>query len=186
MKAKQTVSSPAADNRAYLRFLSGLQLRSLGLKGSSTTLDRELFWDFAQKKDKTERRLTEAYEPTVIGRDSFGAEARYELTISEEDRVALKIECVFEVHMQASSSVEPSMAERFSKSDLRFIVLPYARHFVTDVTGQMQIPPIVLPLITAAGKARVDRAEKRRTKEFEEPPAQKPKREHDAAPILKN
>ena len=125
----------------------------MGLKSSSAALQREVLWQL-NKHEKPECKLSEQYKQTEIGEGYFEAEAQYKVTIAAGERLALKIECTFEIHVHAQSPVKPEMAKRFAESDLRFIILPYARHFVTDMTSQMQIPPIVLPLATVGGKAR--------------------------------
>lgn len=160
MPARKISTTSAADDTAYLKFLATVRLVGLGLKSSSTVLERELFWDLV-KDDSKAQSVTESYRPTEIGKDYFEAEGRYEVKIARGEQTALEIECIFEVHMHAAPPFESTMAERFTKTDLRFILLPYARHFVTDATGQMQIPPIVLPLATVAGKARVGKGTKK-------------------------
>jgi preprotein translocase subunit SecB len=126
----------------------------MGLKTSSAVLDREVLWQLSDK-DKPRCNFSEEYKHTTIGEDFFEAEGQYGVTIADGERLALKIECTFDVHMHVQAPVKPEMAKRFAESDLRFVLLPYARYFVTDMTSQMQIPPIVLPLATAMGKARV-------------------------------
>jgi hypothetical protein len=154
-KLKNNPSRPA--DKDYLKFLSSLRLIGLRLKSSSTSIDRKLFFELleAEKPDKPLRSLSEMYETTNVGKDCFDAEGRYHVTIADGTKVALKIECVFAVHMHAPPPVDSQMAQRFSKSDLRFVLLPFARQFVSGITSQMEIPPIVLPLAAAAGKARV-------------------------------
>ncbi len=116
-------------------------------------LQRDVLWELS-KNGQPGCNFSEQYKPTEIGEGFFEAEGRFEITIADGERQALKIECTFEVHMHAQKPVIPEMAKRFSESDLRFVLLPYARFFVSNMTGQMQIPPIVLPLATAMGKAR--------------------------------
>jgi preprotein translocase subunit SecB len=124
----------------------------MGLKSSSAIVQRDVLWQLS--KQKTAYDLSEQYKPTEIGDGYFEAEAQYGVTMAEGERLALKIECTFEVHMHAPAPVQPEMAKRFAESDLRFVLLPYARYFITDMTSQMQIPPLVLPLATVAGAAR--------------------------------
>lgn len=146
---------PVADND-YLLFLSSLRLVGLGLKSSSTSINRTLFFELleAEQPNKPLRSLSEAYKATNVGKDFFDAEGLYSISIADGEKVALRIECAFSVHMHAPSPVDAEMAERFSKSDLRFVLLPFARQFVSSISSQMEIPPLVLPLAAAGGKAR--------------------------------
>ncbi len=158
---KKITSTPVVGDRKYLDFVSSLELVGLGLKSSSATLDREKFWKLAKSERTPVRRLQEIYRPTQVGEDFFEVEGQYKVSIADGDVVGLKIDCAFELHMHCTSPVERAMVERFAKTDLRFILLPYARHFISDITGEMHIPPVVLPMATAAGKARVGRSRKK-------------------------
>lgn len=149
-----TSQTEAAD---YMEFLSTVQLVGLALKSSSASIDRNVFFDLLEEK-KPVRRLSEEYASTDVGKDHFDAEGRYKVTVADEAKTGLLIQFAFEVHLHAKGLVDPQKAERFAKSDLRFILLPYARQFVTSITGQMQIPPVVLPLATVAGRARLTKA----------------------------
>jgi hypothetical protein len=159
-------TSLVSDNE-YAAFVAGLKLIGLGLKSSATTLDRRLLWELTGKESGTAGRLIESYKATEIGKGFFEAEGQYDFTVAKDDAIGLKLSCVFEVHMHSKTPVEGAMAERFTKTDLRFILLPYARHFVTDMTGQMQIPPVVLPLAAAAGKARIKTVRRGKVQEEE-------------------
>lgn len=154
MPKTRQIASSRSDDSAYVKFLVSLHLVGLGLKSSTAEVNRQTLWEITAGERKPVRRMAESYRQTEIGKDYLEAEGRYEVTIAEGDRVGLKIECIFEVHMHAPSPVDPVMVERFAKQDLRFVLLPYARNFVSDMSGRMQIPPVILPLITAAGKAR--------------------------------
>jgi hypothetical protein len=139
-----------------MNFVAGLHLIGMGLQKSSTELHRDKLWKILKSESsQVKRQLVESYRLTEIQEGFFEAEGEYQLTVGEGDLLGLEIHCSFEVHMHtASSEVDHAMAERFAKQDLRFVLLPYARQFVTDMTGQMQIPPIILPLATATGQAR--------------------------------
>jgi hypothetical protein len=156
-KLKTIISQTEAAD--YMEFLSTVQLVGMGLKSSSASIDRMVFFDLVEEK-KPVRHLSEEYASTDVGKDYFNLEGRYKIAVADEARTGLLIQFVFEVHMHAKGPVDPQMAKRFANSDLRFILLPYARQFVTDITGQMQIPPVVLPLATAAGRARLPKTRK--------------------------
>ncbi len=147
---KATASSrPTTNDKDYADFLSRLELIGLGLKSSSATLNREVFWKVARQSDAPTRQLVESYEPSAIGKNWFEVEGRYEVTVADGDAIALEIKCAFELHLHAPAPINRALVRRFANDDLRFMLLPYARHFISDITGEMNIPPIVLPLAAA-------------------------------------
>jgi hypothetical protein len=131
----------------YEQFILGLELYGVGLKGCSATLDRAAFFAFGKKGTKAVRKITEHYEVTSLDERHFDSEGRFSLTISDPSKKpALAIECVFEVHMHGNPPVRRELAERFTSSELRLILTPFFRHFITTTMAQMVIPPIIIPL----------------------------------------
>lgn len=88
----------------------------------------------------------EQYRISRVEEEFFESEGIFEFVVSDSTSIALKVESVFEVHIHAAKPVRKEMVERFTNAELRLILLPYARHFVSTITAQMQIPPVVLPL----------------------------------------
>lgn len=134
----------------YEAFIRNLQLIALGLNSCSSHLDRTAFFEALRKETKLRRRFTEDYRVSGCGEKYFDCEGKFSVTISEQDSKATKplltIECVFEVHMHGDPPVDKRFAERFATSELRFLLLPFARQFVSNTTANMHIPPVVLPL----------------------------------------
>ena len=155
MKAMKmtTTLQPACDSE-YTVFLAKLKLVGLGLKSSEAYLDRQKFWKLADKGKQSTQRVSETYTVTEVGERYFEAEGRFDVTLGSGEATGLRLSCTFEVHMHATT-ITKAMAERFAESDLRFVLLPYARHFISDMTGEMAIPPLVLPLVTASHKDAV-------------------------------
>jgi hypothetical protein len=148
------ISSPTMhDDDGYIDFLTKLHLVGLGLKSSSIVLNRQTLYDI-QEKGKPVRTFTEEYSYIEIGKSYFDAEGNYAVSIADGEQMGVRLECTFEVHIHCPSPVDRQMVERFAKQDLRFMLLPYARSFVSDMSGRMQIRQILLPLATAAGMAR--------------------------------
>jgi hypothetical protein len=141
---------PTGD-KDYGKFLEELELIGLGLKSCSTMLDRRGYWAAHKKGSKAVREFTQRYRLTHFEKDFLEAEGHFALTVSEgkAKAVALKLECVFDVHMHLGPSARKDLAERFTLSELRLVLVPYARLFVSSMTAQMQIPPIIIPLSTA-------------------------------------
>jgi len=150
MATKRKKTSHGNGNHAD--FLAGLQLYGLALKSCNVALDRQAYWDSAQKEKKPTRRLNEHYRVSAVKDDFFESEGLFNLVLGEEERPGLKIDCVFEVHIHTKTPINRESVERFTSSELRLLLLPYVRHFISSITSQMQIPTIVLPL--AVGAAR--------------------------------
>jgi len=148
MPSKRKQRSPVSfSDNDYGRFLASLRLFGLGLKNSSTMLDRNTYWELNSRKKGPSRKFHENYKVTRIEDDFFESEGSFELVVSESDLVGLRVACSFEVHIHATGNPIPrTMVERFTAAELRLILLPYARQFVSSITAQMQIPPVILPL----------------------------------------
>lgn len=148
-KSKTTSTTPALTDKGYGDFIRNLDLRSLGLTNCSSMLDRSAFYKLYAKGSQPSRRLIEAYRVATIGSDYFDAEGRFQVILSsrkDADKPALMIECVFTAHIHADEPISAEFAKQFTDSELWIVMLPYARHLITDITAQMSIPPIVIPL----------------------------------------
>jgi hypothetical protein len=148
-KKLKTTSTPTLADKGYSDFIRSLDLRSLGLTTCSSTLDRDAFFRLYAKGAQPARRLIEAYRVARVGTDFFDAEGRFQVILStrkEANKPALMIDCVFTAHIHAEEPVSADFAKRFADSELWIVMLPYARHLITDITAQMAIPPIVIPL----------------------------------------
>jgi hypothetical protein len=137
-------------DKSYEAFLQGLDLVSLGLKSCSSSLDRGAFFEIARKGKKMVKMLKDEYRLSRFEGEWFDAEGCFTLTVSETSIAIpwLKIDFVLDVHIHGKALMEKAYVERFTDSELGIILTPYARHFVTNITGQMAIPPVVLPLAT--------------------------------------
>jgi hypothetical protein len=149
-----TTSKKSIQNdKAYESFIEGLQLIDLALKSSTSTLDRDAFFDILGKRKTVIRAFRDDYKITEVGKKYFEAEGRFTLSVSEtaESAAVLKMEFVFEIHMHGAAPIWKEGAERFVQSELRLVLVPYARQFVASMTSQMGIPPVVIPLATKEG-----------------------------------
>jgi preprotein translocase subunit SecB len=147
-KIQHSLTSP--NDSEYTKFLNSLALIGLALKSSSASVDRKKYWELNQKKNRSSRKFNEQYRISRIEDDFFESQGVFEFIVGAQDSVALRVESTFEVHIHAAKPISREMVERFTNAELRLILLPYARHFLTNITAQMQIPPIVLPLANDA------------------------------------
>jgi len=92
--------------------------------------------------------LKEEYKVASVGSNYFDADACFQLSVSGEEKgkPALQVECIFTAHIHAKEPVSKELAKRFTDAELWIVMLPYVRQFVTNITAQMVIPPIVIPL----------------------------------------
>jgi len=127
-----------------------MKLIGLALGSCSASLDRGLY--FAPDRGaKSARTISADYKLVDAKKDYFDVSARFALTVVDKARAvkALSIECEFVGHFHCSVSDPPrEFADRFTQSELRLILWPYFREFVSDITGRMSIPPILIPLAT--------------------------------------
>jgi preprotein translocase subunit SecB len=140
-------------NKKYEGFVQSLRLVGLGLKDTSSSIDRKAFFSLDQKSKRAVTTFEHTYRLTRVEAKYFDSEGRFTLAVAEsaDAKPALRIECTFQVHIHTDAPFPKSFAEKFSNSELRLILVPYARQFVSGITSQMAIPPVVLPLIIRAG-----------------------------------
>jgi preprotein translocase subunit SecB len=153
---KATSASQESDGR-YEQFLRGLSLIWVGLRGCSSSLDRAgLFKLFLEKKSPA-RTFEGTYNVTEVGTAHFEGSGSFIVTIRETLNAdpVLSVECVFEAHFHGTKPLPQEFVERFVNSEFQLILVPYARQFVSSITAQMSIPPLVLPLSTGSFKGRV-------------------------------
>lgn len=156
-KKKIAINSPEYD-AAYDAFVQGLELVGLGLKSCRADLDRGSLFAL----EKPIKTFNHKYRVTEFSDKTFDAEGSFEVAMAEsEEKVpAAKIECVFEVHFHGESPVYKEHVERFVGSELRLVLVPLARQFFFSLSGQMGIPPVVVPLTTRfSGKAKKKRTQ---------------------------
>lgn len=149
---RASISKNDGRDAVYDKFIKGLTLAGIGLKSSMSRIDREEFFGvISQKGKKAFLVFTQEYNLANMDEGSFDSEGSFRLTVAKSEKAepALIIECVFQAHMH-SKNPEPDLAERFSHSEMRFVMVPFARQFVAGVTAQMAIPPVIVPLTTRA------------------------------------
>jgi preprotein translocase subunit SecB len=147
MPIQKKLQSTQLDS-AYAAFIRELDLVAVGLKSCSSQIDRVSFFKLGRGPKKSLKVFTQDYQLGTVGKNYFDAEGRFSVAITEAEKSkpALLIEFTYLAHVHCPEPVPKAMAERFCKSELRLVLVPYARQFVSTLTGQMSIPPVVLPL----------------------------------------
>jgi hypothetical protein len=147
MKKKRT---SAADDRRYDQFLRRLKLFGLALDRAECHIDRAAYFALLDRRKDAARNISANYELKRVKDDFFDAVARFILEVRDEKgkREALRLTCSFILHFHGDRAVDQSLAKQFTASELRLVVWPYFRQFVSDITARMSIPPVNVPLAT--------------------------------------
>lgn len=167
---KATNASQESDER-YEQFLRSLRLIWVGLKGSSSSLDRTALFRLLAEKKRPVRTFEGNYKVNEVGAGYFEASGLFAVTVREspEAEPVVSVTCEFEAHLHAAKPLYGPFVERFAKSEFPLILVPYARQFVSTTTAQMSIPPLFIPLSTgpsprsetAAGSKRIAKTQTR-------------------------
>ena len=84
-----------------------------------------------------------------VTKSFFNASAKLSLIMEDKTSPAspaVIVECIYIAHFHCEGcEITKDLAERFTQSELRLVVWPYFRQFVTDATSRMAIQPIVIP-----------------------------------------
>ena len=134
----------------------------VGLKDCSASLERgallSLYPKDSKKVSKAVRGIRQDYKVVNVSTNYFDVEGTVTLMVgaSSSDSPALVVECTYEAHIHAKPPFTRVQAERFSQSELRLLLVPYARQFISGVTSQMSIPPVVIPLAARFEDERFD------------------------------
>ena len=136
----------------YKDFLSSVKPIGIGLKESSSRLDRKVLFALRKVKDSAIRTIQADYELIEIGEKQgyFEATGAFALSVADakSGNAALSITCTYMVHFHCATPVDRKLAERFAGSELRLVLWPFFREFVFNMCGKMSIPPITIPLST--------------------------------------
>jgi hypothetical protein len=129
----------------YPAFLSSLELYSIALTRSSFRIRRDEYL----KVDETSNRYALSSEVLKLGQEHFSMRCALKLRIYKSPgdiKVPLiALYAVFDLHFHASP-ITPEFVEQLSQSEIRLIVWPYFREYVSNVSGRMHIPPLILPM----------------------------------------
>jgi hypothetical protein len=138
---------------SYANFIRSLDLYGLSLAESRFKCDRERYLSersheiaFTWKAKRTplsgNRKDKRAF--------NLWAELRLVVTAPKSDEAFFVLSAGFLLHIH-SEVIEAEHIERFCNSEVRILVWPYFREYVSNVCGRAHIPPITLPL---TGRAR--------------------------------
>ena len=127
----------------YEAFIASLKLQIINLKETACDIDREAYWKHKEKN--ISYKLTA--EAIDTGEGYFDVRAKLEaaMTGGKSKAHLIKIAATYDLHFHAKP-IPKVFLDRFCHSDVRLIVWPYFREYVSDVSARMYIPPMILPL----------------------------------------
>ena len=136
-------SQAAAD---YKAFISSLQLYTIGLAESSCEINRDGYWEDGEEQSISYKLISKPLK-SDHEKGHFDVRSRLEVAISrgKSKPPVLRVSAAFDLHFHANSLTK-DFVEKFCESEIRLIVWPYFREYVTNITARMHIPPVILPL----------------------------------------
>jgi preprotein translocase subunit SecB len=114
------------------------------------------------KRKKDRKRVIDGdYRLDGVAETYFDVSATVNVAVRDkkDESTALSIECTYEGHFHGVPPVQRDLAERFVKSQLRVVLWPYVRQFVSDTTARMSIGPVFLPFYLGTGQEQEKAAE---------------------------
>jgi hypothetical protein len=134
-------------NAEYEEFLRDAVLMFVALGRCSASIERNRFWDL-YTKERITRTLKDGYGVGEVGLDYFEGVGKFAVRLQEtpESPAVVSIDCEFIAHLHAPEPISKRFVERFVKSELQLVLIPFARQFVASTTAIMGIPPLTLPL----------------------------------------
>jgi hypothetical protein len=149
---EKKISRTKHESVNYAEFLRGIKLVGLALSNCSASIDRLTYFELTGKKKNNTRTISAEYKLDEVEKDYFDVSARFTLTVEDKMKPskALAVECVFAAHFHCTAPEVPrEFADRFTQSELRLILWPYFREFVSGITAKMAIPALLIPLSAA-------------------------------------
>jgi preprotein translocase subunit SecB len=147
MTRKSKTSKPLAD---YREFLTSLNLSLIALTEANVKGDRDKYLN------EPNHDISMAWKGKAIasGRGHFDVLADLMVTVSKPKSKAcfLELTVTYKLHIHCAKEFPPEYLRRFCDSEVRLMVWPYFREYVTSTCGRMHIPPVFLPLATLGNR----------------------------------
>ena len=130
--------------KEYELFVQSLDIVGIGLASCVCSIDRSAYFKLKSKMLSFDHE----YELMKSEADYFDALGKFSVATGPggNNQPSLAIECAFMCHILGKSPISKEHAERFTNSELRLVLVPYARQFVASITSRMYIPTLTLPL----------------------------------------
>jgi preprotein translocase subunit SecB len=130
----------------YTEFLQSLELLLIGLSETSAKVDRDRYLG----EENHSISIWWAGKPLKRGRNHFDVRAELTVKVSKpKSRAAfLELKTAYLLHIHCMKDCPAGYVDRFCNVEVRLMIWPYFREYVTSMCGRMHIPPVFLPLAT--------------------------------------
>lgn len=128
----------------YTEFLKSMELSLIALTDTNAKVDRDKYLDEQNHAISMEW----SSKPLKSGRDHFDVRAELKVKVSKPKVKTpfLELEAAYTLHVHCAKGFPAELVERFCNAEVRLMVWPYFREYVTSMCGRMHIPPVFLPL----------------------------------------
>jgi preprotein translocase subunit SecB len=147
MTRKSKASLKVAD---YTEFLKSLKLSVIALSDATVKGDRDKYLQAPNHVISMGWKS----RPVASGQDHFDVLADLTVSVSKPKSQAhfLELAVTYQLHIHCAKKFPAEYLDRFCDSEVRLMVWPYFREYVTSTCGRMHIPPVFLPLATLGSR----------------------------------
>ncbi|HEY7097557.1 MAG TPA: protein-export chaperone SecB [Terriglobales bacterium] len=128
----------------YTEFLQSLELSLIGLTQSNAKVDRARYLS----EENHSISISWGGKALESGLDHFDVRAELTVKVSKPKTQTyfLELKAVFLLHIHCMKDSPAEYVDRFCNAEVRLMMWPYFREYVTSMCGRMHIPPVFLPL----------------------------------------
>ena len=141
IKKRQRVATTRED---YPAFLKSLDVSWIALIQSNFRVDRDKLLD----DEGPVLGIFWRCQPTMVGKKHFEATANLliKMNASKSKQEVMHLEAAFQMHIHSSNEIVRANVQRFTNSEVRLLIWPYFREYVSNTCNRMHVPPVFLPL----------------------------------------
>jgi hypothetical protein len=150
MRKMQKKQALPTDERS---FLQSIRLFGPRLVAAESRIDHRRYFGLLEDRKHSAIELNASYRLLEIDDEAFDAEGEFRLVATDKTGAeGLSLRCVYQVHFHVTrAAIDRKFAATFVQSELRIVLWPYFRYFVSDTCARMGIPPVTVPLATERG-----------------------------------
>lgn len=143
MTQKSKTSKSLAD---YTEFLKSMEPLVIALSETTVKGDRNKYLQAPSHAITMNWRSRSV--KSAPGRFDVFADLTLNVSKPKSQAHFLELTVTYYLHIHCLKNFPSEYVDRFCNSEVRLIVWPYFREYVTNVCGRMHIPPVFLPLAT--------------------------------------
>lgn len=147
-KKKPETNISISPTKSYEEYLKRLDLVVLALENTACKLDRTLYMKLRRHPERGVRSITAKSEIIAFEDDHFDISTEFLVTVTDKEtaKVGLSAQCTFRSHYHGKRPLSRDFSDRFAHAEYRFVVWPYFRQFIFDITARMYLTPVTVPL----------------------------------------